>query len=123
MQRSIVKNLSLRHWLLFGCLVATLAITLFLNETAGARNQFQQSPVSPVSGEAAAPPSGELPAVAPASSASERDVAPIPAEAPAALTLPLGEPLRAQTSLVLVGLVLIGLVSAVVLIVIRQRQT
>lgn len=124
MPRSNVKMLPLRHWLLLGCLALTLVAGLSLHGTATARNQLrQESPLSPLTGESAPPASVDAPAAAPGDAAAERDIAPIPAQAPAAFSLPLGEPLRAQTSLVLVGLVLAGLVGAVVLIVVRQRRT
>jgi hypothetical protein len=124
MQRSIVKNVSLRHWLLFGCLILTLATALSLNGRATAWNQLRQdSPLSPLNVEPGAGAAVESSSTAPSGPGAEREIAPLPAEAPAALTLPLGEPLQAQTSLFLVGLVLIGLVVVVVLIVIRQRRT
>jgi hypothetical protein len=124
MQRSIVKAVTLRHWLLLGCLIATLSTGFFLNETAVAWDQFrQESPLSPLEGDPAVDEGVGLPAIVPVGPTEERDIAPIPADVPAAFTLPLGEPLRAQTSLFLVGLVLAGLIGVVVLIVIRQRRT
>jgi hypothetical protein len=124
MQRSKVKKVSLRHWLLIGCLMATLATGFILNETVTAWNQHrQESPLSPLEAEPAEDERVELPAIVPSGPTDERDIAPIPADAPAAFSLPLGEPLRAQTSLFLIGLVLAGLIGVVVLIVIRQRRT
>jgi hypothetical protein len=123
MQRSIVKAVTLRHWLLLSCLIATLATGLFLNETADAWDRFrQESPVSPL-GDSDVDEGVGLPVIVQGGPTEEGDIAPIPADVPAAFTLPLGEPLRAQTSLFLVGLVLVGLIGVVVLIVIRQRQT
>jgi hypothetical protein len=124
MQRSIVKAVTLRHWLLLSCLIGILATGLFLNETADAWDRFrQESPLSPLEGDSDVDEGVGLPVIVPGAPTGERDIAPIPADVPAAFTLPLGEPLRAQTSLFLVGLVLAGLIGVVVLIVIRQRRT
>lgn len=124
MQRSIVKAVTLRHWLLLSCLIATLATGFSLNETTDAWDRFrQESPLSPLEEDSDVDEGVGLPVIAPGGQTEERDIAPIPADVPAAFTLPLGEPLRAQTSLFLVGLVLVGLIGVVVLIVIRQRRT
>ncbi|MBX2999836.1 MAG: hypothetical protein KF893_15050 [Caldilineaceae bacterium] len=123
MQRLIVKCETLRHWLLLGCLIATLATGLLINGTATAWDQLrQESPLSPLPEAPASAEGSGLPVIVPNEPIQERDIAPVPAGMPAALSLPLGEPLRAQTSLVLVGLVLAGLIGVVALIVIRQRR-
>ncbi len=111
----------LRQGLLLACLLLTLG--LFLSVETGPHSVLaQESPLSPLQA-TQEPPLEATPTdpLAPLSPSVDR--APLPTVYPApSSNLPLGEPLQAQTSLLLVGLVLAGLVVSVLLIGVRWRS-
>lgn len=133
-----------RYLLLLGCLITALSMSFLLEHKATAWNGLlQASPLSPL--EVQPLPEAEIPAATeppetPDTTPMEVEEAPsiqtlsplAPPASPDAIsaiaaepaaTLPLGEPLKTQASMVLVGLVLAGLVALVVLIVVRQQAT
>lgn len=110
---------SLRTLLLAVAMAAALLAGMALEQSATARNRLpQESPLSPLA--TAVEETSPLPAEA---RPPALEVLPAPlATSEVVRTLPLGEPLRAETSLYLVGLVLAGLLGTVVLLVVQQRR-
>jgi hypothetical protein len=109
----VSNRILLMRLYLLGAISIALAIGIFLEKTTTAWDRLpQESPLSPLE-----------PQIDPAAPALEEDTALQLAEATAAPALPLGEPLKAQTSLYLVGFVLAGLLGVVILIVVRQQRT
>lgn len=113
---------------LLACLILALALALTLPKSVTARGTLpQESPLSPL-----APTSSEAgineplpvgPVIPPQTESRSPYPAPIAEpSAPPLATLPLGEPLMAQTSMVLVGLVVVGLLGVVVVIVLRRQR-
>lgn len=151
MLRSFLPTFLLPYRLLVACLFVALVGAVWLDNQVTAGNQLlQASPLSPLQSEplleptatsinegsellpgrtqteTVAPPLVNQPEVLPAPDAQPvRDPlqnSTILVNPSQVINLPLGEPLEAQTSLFLVGLVLVGLVALVITVVVRQRQ-
>lgn len=140
------SGLPLHRLLLFFCLIIALVGWNLLERQAAARNWLpQESPLSPLEAETeehspADETSAETEETEPASALPVSDAPPpVQAEIPiteerlpdvqiatnqsAANQLPQGEPLRAQTSLFLIGAIIAGLLLLVILMITRRRQT